>query len=39
VLVVQDTTDLNFSTRPKTTGMGVVGTNQTGAKSLVLAIT
>ena len=38
VLVVQDTTDLNFSTRPKTTGMGVVGTNQTGAKSLGLKL-
>jgi len=30
VLVVQDTTDLNFSTRPQTTGLGLVGTNQTG---------
>lgn len=32
-LVVQDTTDLTFSTRPKTRGLGVVGSNQTGAKS------
>ena len=32
-LVVQDTTDLTFSTRPKTTGLGVVGSNQTSAKS------
>jgi len=33
VLAVQDTTDLNFSSRPQTEGLGVVGTNQTGAKS------
>ncbi|MGA8221627.1 MAG: IS4 family transposase [Candidatus Acidiferrales bacterium] len=32
-LVVQDTTDLNFSTRPHTEGLGFVGTNQTGAQS------
>jgi hypothetical protein len=38
VLVVQDTTDLNFSTRPQTTGLGLVGTNQTGAKSLGLKL-
>jgi hypothetical protein len=33
VLVVQDTTDLNFATRPHTTGLGLIGTNQTGAES------
>ena len=33
VLVVQDTTDLNFATRHHTTGLGTIGTNQTGAKS------
>jgi hypothetical protein len=33
VLVVQDTTDLNFSTRPHTEGLGFVGSNQTGAQS------
>jgi hypothetical protein len=38
VLVVQDTTDLNFSTRPQTTGLGLMGTNQTGAKSLGLKL-
>src|SRR5437667_5042804 len=38
VLVVQDTTDLNFSTRPQTTGLGLVGTNQTGAQSLGLKL-
>ena len=38
VLVVQDTTDLNFSSRPQTTGLGLVGTNQTGAKSLGLKL-
>jgi hypothetical protein len=37
-LVVQDTTDLTFSSRPKTTGLGVVGSNQTGAKSLGLKL-
>jgi hypothetical protein len=37
-LVVQDTTDLNFSRRPQTTGLGVVGSNQTGAKSLGLKL-
>lgn len=36
VLVVQDTTDLNFATRPHTKGLGSIGTNQTGAKSLGL---
>ena len=38
VLVVQDTTDLNFSTRPHTEGLGFVGTNQTGATSLGLKL-
>ena len=38
VLVVQDTTDLNFSTRPQTTGLGLAGTNQTGAQSLGLKL-
>src|SRR5208283_3763146 len=32
-LVVQDTTDLNFSKRPHTEGLGLVGTNQTGAQA------
>jgi hypothetical protein len=36
VLVVQDTTDLNFATRHHTKGLGTIGTNQTGAKSLGL---
>ena len=38
VLVVQDTTDLNFSTRPHTEGLGLVGSNQTGAESLGLQL-
>ncbi len=33
VLVVQDTTDLNFATRHHTSGLGLIGTNQTGAES------
>lgn len=33
VLIVQDTTDLNFSTRSQCAGLGQIGTNQTGAKS------
>ena len=32
-LIVQDTTDLNFSTRQACEGLGQIGTNQTGAKS------
>jgi len=36
VLVVQDTTDLNFATRHHTKGLGPIGTNQTGAKSFGL---
>lgn len=38
VLVVQDTTDLNFSSRPHTDGLGLIGTNQTGAESLGLKL-
>ena len=38
VLVVQDTSDLNFSSRPHTEGLGLMGTNQTGAKSLGLKL-
>jgi len=38
VLVVQDTTDLNFSSRPYTEGLGLIGTNQTGAESLGLKL-
>jgi hypothetical protein len=33
VLVVQDTTDLSFSTRHHTEGLGLIGANQTGAES------
>ncbi len=33
VLVVQDTSDLRFKSRPQTTGLGDIGTNQTGAKA------
>jgi hypothetical protein len=38
VLVVQDTTDLNFSMRHHTEGLGLIGTNQTGAQSLGLKL-
>lgn len=38
VLVVQDTTNLNFSSRPHTKGLGPMGTNQTGAESLGLRL-
>ena len=38
MLVVQDTTDLNFSSRHHTTGLGLIGTNQTGAQSLGLKL-
>jgi len=38
VLVVQDTSDLDFSTHHHTEGLGVVGTNQTGAESLGLKL-
>lgn len=33
VLIVQDTTELNLSTRSRCEGLGQIGTNQTGAKS------
>ena len=33
VLIVQDTTELNFSTRSACEGLGQIGTNQTGAQS------
>jgi len=33
VLVVQDTTDLNFSSRPQCAGLGQTTANQTGAKT------
>jgi hypothetical protein len=33
VLIVQDTTELNFSSRPGCEGLGAIGTNQTGAQS------
>jgi len=38
VLVVQDTTDLNFSSRPHTEGLGLIGANQTGARALGLKL-
>jgi hypothetical protein len=36
VLCIQDGTDLNYSSLTKCTGLGVIGTNQTDAKSLGL---
>jgi hypothetical protein len=33
VLCIQDGTDVNFTTHPQTTGLGVIGRNQTGAQS------
>ena len=36
VLCIQDGTDLNFATRPGCEGLGVIGTNQTSAKTLGL---
>jgi hypothetical protein len=33
VLCLQDGTDVNFSTHPHTSGLGVIGSNQTGAQS------
>jgi len=33
VLCIQDGTDLNFTTHAQCTGLGVIGTNQTGASS------
>lgn len=38
VLVVQDTTDLNFATHHQTEGLGRIGTNQTGVESLGLKL-
>lgn len=38
VLVVQDTTDLNFSSRPHTQGLGLIGSNQTKTQSLGLKL-
>ena len=38
VLLVQDTTELNFSTRLACEGLGQIGSNQTGAKSCGLAL-
>ncbi len=38
VLVAQDTTDLNYASRPQTEDLGPIGTNQTGAKSLGLKL-
>ena len=36
VLCIADGTDVNFTTHPHTRGLGVTGTNQTGAQSLGL---
>lgn len=33
VLCITDGTDVNFTTHPQTTGLGVIGRNQTGAQS------
>ena len=33
VLCLQDGTEVNFTTHPQTTGLGVIGRNQTGAQS------
>lgn len=33
VLCITDGTDVNFTSHPQTTGLGVIGTNQTGAQS------
>jgi len=33
VLCIQDGTDVNFTTHPQTEGLGVIGSNQTGAQS------
>jgi len=38
VLVIQDTMDLNFSTRQHCEGLGLVGKNQTGAESMGLKV-
>jgi hypothetical protein len=37
-LLIQDTTDLNLSTRSQCEDLGQIGTNQTGAKSLGLCL-
>ena len=36
VLLIQDGTDLNFANRPGTEGLGIIGRNQTSAKTLGL---
>ena len=36
VLLIQDGTDLNFANRPGTEGLGIIGHNQTSAKTLGL---
>ena len=38
VLVIQDTSDFNYSKLKKCTGLGMIGTNQTGTKSLGLKL-
>lgn len=38
ILIVQDTTDLNFSTRSQCDGLGLVGANQTGTRSAGLRL-
>ena len=38
VLIVQDTTDLNFSSRPRCEGLGQTTANQTGAKTRSLKL-
>jgi hypothetical protein len=38
VLIIQDTMDMNFSTRGACEGLGSIGTNQTGAQSCGLAL-
>ena len=38
VYAIQDTSDLNFAQRPETSGLGVIGANQTRSKSLGLSL-
>ena len=38
VLLIQDTMDLNFATRTGCEGLGIIGTNQTGAESKGLCL-
>lgn len=38
MLVIQDTSDLNFSSRPHCTGLGAITANQTGAKTRCLKL-